>query len=132
MRERLVKAVKERGLKLRQTYQRLSKKSLHRQSRYRHGRQTKRADKQTKKLKNYLGRVVRNIQRLVLRPDDQLSGLLDLAERLYHQKRKDTRKVYSVHAPEGECICKGKAPKRTTIVPMMIILYEPPWIRQPG
>jgi IS5 family transposase len=65
MRERLVKAAKERGWVLRQSYERLSKKGLYLQSRYRHARQTKRADKETKTLKNYRGRVIRNIQRLV-------------------------------------------------------------------
>ncbi len=112
MLERLVKAAKERGLVLRQSYERLSKKRLHLQSRYRHARQTKRADKETKKLRNYLGRVIRNIQRLVSPPDEHLSGLLDVAQRIYHQKRKDTHKIYSVHAPEVECICKGKVHKR--------------------
>lgn len=115
MRDKLVQSAKERGFKLRQTYQRLSKKSLHRQSRLRHARQTKRADKETKMLKNYLGRVIRNIQRLVPSAnggDEQLSSLLNLAERIHYQKRKDTHKVYSVHAPEVECICKGKAHKR--------------------
>ena len=112
MREKLVKAAKEGGLVLRQSYERLSKKSLHLQSRYRHARQTRRANKETKKLKNYLGRVLRNIQRLAPHPDKRLSSLLSLAERIYTQKRQDTHKVYSVHAPEVECICKGKAHQR--------------------
>ena len=39
-------------------------------------------------------------------------GLLALARRLYRQKRHDKGKFYSVHAPEVECISKGKAHKR--------------------
>jgi len=35
-----------------------------------------------------------------------------LAERIFHQKQKDKNKVYSVHAPEVECISKGKVHKR--------------------
>jgi IS5 family transposase len=38
--------------------------------------------------------------------------LLELAKRLSRQKRDDKGKIYSVHAPEVECISKGKAHKR--------------------
>ena len=37
---------------------------------------------------------------------------LHLSERLLAQKREDKHKLYSVHAPEVECIAKGKAHKR--------------------
>ncbi len=35
-----------------------------------------------------------------------------LAGRILAQKRADSKKVYSVHAPEVECIAKGKARKK--------------------
>src|SRR5215213_9483363 len=38
--------------------------------------------------------------------------LLALAKRLHRQRRHDKGKLYSVHAPEVECISKGKAHKR--------------------
>jgi IS5 family transposase len=38
--------------------------------------------------------------------------LLALARRLHVQERHDKGKLYSVHAPEVECISKGKAHKR--------------------
>jgi IS5 family transposase len=38
--------------------------------------------------------------------------LLTIAERIHQQQRKDHGKVYSVQAPEVECIAKGKAHKR--------------------
>lgn len=112
MREKLVQSARERGLSLRQSYQRLSKRSLRWQGQYRHARQLKRANKETKKLRNYLGRVLRNIQRLLPHPDEALGNLMCLADRIYTQQRHDSPKVYSVHAPEVECICKGKAHKR--------------------
>jgi IS5 family transposase len=111
MRRKLVKAAKGMGIGLRQTYERLSKKALHRQSRYAHARQMKRARRETKKLKIYLGRVTRDIRRKCPKPGDVLSELLYLAERIYGQRRKDSNKIYSVHAPEVECIAKGKAHK---------------------
>jgi IS5 family transposase len=37
---------------------------------------------------------------------------LDVGTTIFDQKRKDKNKTYSVHAPEVECISKGKAHKR--------------------
>lgn len=37
---------------------------------------------------------------------------LALAHRLLNQKKSDHNKLYSLHAPEVECISKGKAHKR--------------------
>jgi len=59
MRERLVKEAKKEGIALRQGYNRVAKKHLHRQSGYARAKQMKRAHKETKKLKGILGRVVR-------------------------------------------------------------------------
>lgn len=112
MREALVKEAEARGIKLRQSYRRLSKKALSRQSGYARARQYKRARKMTRKLKTYLGRVYRDIQRKVEEPDKQLEALLARADKLLYQKRNDKNKLYSVHAPEVECISKGKAHKR--------------------
>lgn len=111
-RQRLVDFAKERGIDLRQNYNRKSKQMLYWQSRYSHARQKKRAKACTRKLKNYLGRVLRDIARNYPEPDDQLQSLMDIGTRIYHQQRRDKNKVYSVHAPEVECISKGKAHKR--------------------
>ena len=111
-RERLVKLAKQREIPLRQNYNRLSKKLLLQQSRYAHARQMKRAKRCTRKLNTYLGRVIRDIQRKCGNPDEQLESLLTTATRIHQQQRKDKKKVYSVHAPEVECISKGKVHKR--------------------
>jgi len=111
-RQQLVNFAKERRIKLRQNYNRKSKQMLFRQSRYSHARQMKRARACTRKLRNYLGRVLRDIERNCPKPDEQLQSLVDIGTRIYYQKRKDKNKVYSVHAPEVECISKGKAHKR--------------------
>jgi len=112
MREALVKAAESRGIPLRQSYRRLSKRALIKQSRYAHAQQMKRARRMTRRLKTYLGRVYRDISRKSLNTDDELKELLELAERLLSQERNSKNKIYSVHAPEVECICKGKAHKR--------------------
>jgi len=111
-RERLVKAAKERNINLRQNYNRVSKRLLHKQSRYAHARQMKRAKNCTRKLKTILGRVVRDIERKYPKPDHELHSLLNIGKKIYRQQRKDKNKTYSVHAPEVECISKGKAHKR--------------------
>jgi IS5 family transposase len=111
-RQRLVDLAKERRIKLRQNYNRKSKQMLYWQSRYAHARQMNRSKACTRKLRNYLGRVLRDIERNCPEPDNQLQSLIDTGKRIYHQQRKDKNKVYSVHAPEVECISKGKAHKR--------------------
>ena len=108
----LVKAAKERGIPLRQSYLRVGKVALIKSGRYAHARQMNRAKAEQKKVKNYLGRVYRNILRNCSKPDEQLAELLHLTQRLLTQQRNDKNKLYSLHAPEVECIGKGKAHKK--------------------
>jgi IS5 family transposase len=108
----LVNAAKDQKIPLRQNYRRLGKKALIMNSRYAHARQMKRARKEQKKLKNYLGRVYRNILRNCPQPDALLASLLAKAKRLLLQRRNGKNKLYSLHAPEVECIAKGKAHKK--------------------
>jgi IS5 family transposase len=110
-RRALVRAAKATGIGLRQTYVRLGKQALARQGRYAHARQMKRARRETKRLRQYLGRVIRDIRRKCPRPAPALRLLLERSERILRQQRRDSPKLYSVHAPEVECIAKGKAHK---------------------
>ena len=112
MRERLVKQARADGIELRQTYVRTGKQLLYQQSRYAHAKQFKRARKCTRKLRTFLGRVMRDVERKAITPSHELTHLLELGTRLYRQQRHDKNKLYSVHAPEVECISKGKAHKR--------------------
>lgn len=111
-RERLVTAAKARGVTLRQNYNRKARQLLFMQSRYAHARQMKRAAACTRKLKTILGRVIRDIVRKHPQPDAELLALLETANRIFTQKQKDKKKVYSVHEPLVDCISKGKAHKR--------------------
>jgi len=110
--ERLVKEARKIGVALRQTYVRVGKEILLRQSRYAHAKQFKRAQAQTKRLKTILGRVVRDIGRKCSEPPPKLAELLALAMRLLAQQKESKNKLYSVDAPEVECIAKGKARQR--------------------
>lgn len=108
----LVREARRRGIELRQSYVRVGKRALLQQSRYAHARQMKRACGQTRKLKTYLGRVIRDIERKAADPDSDLMTLLNQAKRIHTQRRHDKDKRYSMHAPEVKCIAKGKAHKR--------------------
>jgi len=115
MREKLVAIAAEHEVPLRQSYVRLAKKSLLMASRYAHARQMKRANRETKKLKNYLGRVVRDIERKTEGDKEKRAAFaeaLALARRLLEQQRTSKNKLYSIHAPEVECISKGKSHKK--------------------
>lgn len=112
VRERLVKEAKRFDISLRQSFERCSRKALHRQSGYAKARQMKRAGKEVRKIRTYLGRVMRDILRKVSSPSGKLAELLAIAGKLLKQKRDSKDKIYSVHEPQTECICKGKAHKR--------------------
>ena len=109
---RLVKLAHKRDIVLRQSYVRTAPKLLKQQGRYSHARQYKRARRCTKTLKTFLGRVVRDIERKTDTVDDKLAMYLDRASTLLSQQTKSKNKLYSIDAPEVECISKGKAHKR--------------------
>ena len=111
-REKLVRLAQRHGVALRQSYARVGKFALIQHQRYAHAKQFKRANRALKKLRTYLGRVIRDIGRKI----DGNSGLeaaftrlLALARRVREQQQRQRGpKVYSLHAPEVECIGKGK------------------------
>jgi transposase, IS5 family len=71
------------------------------------------AHRSLRKLKTYLGRVIRHIERRIVGKEDLQEAFvrpLYLARRALAQERRQRgRKVYFLHAPEVECIGKGKA-----------------------
>jgi transposase, IS5 family len=111
--EKLVDLAKREGVKLRQSYLRLAKRAAIRVGRYTHAHQFKRARRELKFLRTRLGRIIRNIRRRIdgnAVLEDRFGPLLDLASRVRQQEQRQRRpKVYSLHAPEVECIGKGKA-----------------------
>ena len=113
-REILVRLAKRRGVRLRQSYARVGKFALIKHQRYAHAKQFKRANRALKKLKTYLGRIIRDVTRKIEGRVGWLEivfgRLLALARRVLDQtQRQRGPKVYSLHAPEVECIGKGKA-----------------------
>jgi IS5 family transposase len=114
-RGRLVKLCRKQDVVLRQSYARKGPEALLLANRYAHARQMRRMRRQVRKLRTYLGRVVRDIERKIADCAGQQAVFADelaLAKRLLTQKKTDSKKLYSLHAPEVECISKGKAHKR--------------------
>jgi transposase, IS5 family len=111
--ETLVARAKDAGVRLRQSYARVAKRAAIMIGRYSHAHQFKRARRELKFLRTRLGRIIRDIRRKIAADDAlkaRLGPLLDLALRVRHQDhRQRGHKVYALHAPEVECIGKGKA-----------------------
>src|SRR6202030_3567256 len=111
--EKLIDLAQRHDVPLRQSYRRVAKRAAIMVGRYSHAHQFKRARRQLKFLRIRLGRVIRDIRRKIAGDDAlkaQFGPLLDLALRVRHQDhRQRGHKLYALHAPEVECIGKGKA-----------------------
>jgi transposase, IS5 family len=111
--EKLAALAKREGVVLRQSYARVAKRASIMAGRYIHAKQFKRARRQLKFLRTRLGRVIRDIRRKI-DGNPGLEGrfhrLLMLAARVKTQEQRQRGpKIYALHAPEVECIGKGKA-----------------------
>ena len=114
-RERLVRLAKAKGIALRQSYARVGKIMLIKHQRYAHAKQFKRANKALRGLRTMLGRVIRDIGRKIAGSPslgEAFALPLSLARQVRVQRQRERgKKIYSLHAPEVECIGKGKAHK---------------------
>jgi len=110
---KLVGLAKRQGVPLRQSYLRVAKRAAIMVGRYSHAHQFKRAGKALRFLRTRLGRVIRDIGRQIDGKSEleaRFAHLLDLATKVRLQDhRQRGPKVYALHAPEVECIGKGKA-----------------------
>lgn len=114
-RRKLVLLCKRYGLKPRQSYEREGTGLGRRAGRYAHAKQFKRMRRVRRRQRTVLGRVIRDIGRKLKTVEDgarqPLQVWLEQAERIWRQRTKDKHKRYALHAPEVECIGKGKARK---------------------
>jgi IS5 family transposase len=108
-REQLVDAAQDAGVTLRQSYARVGKAAEHQAGRYAHAKQYRRMQREIRKLRTWLGRVIRDVQRKGGEITGALKTKIEIAQRLYEQRRDSKNKLYALHAPEVECIAKGKA-----------------------
>ena len=112
-RQHLVKLAQDHGIALRQNYNREAPRLATQVGRYAHAKQYRRMKKTLRTLRTRVGRVHREIGRKMDQiPDNvrpQAETLLQKVQRILTQKPKDKNKLYALHAPEVECISKGKA-----------------------
>jgi transposase, IS5 family len=110
---KLVALARRHGVPLRQSYLRVTKHAAIMVGRYTHAHQFKRARRALKFLRTRLGRLIRDIGRQIAgnaELERRFGPLLDLAAKVrFQDQRRRGQKVYSLHAPEVECIGKGKA-----------------------
>jgi IS5 family transposase len=111
--EGLNRLVRKHGVRLRQSYRRIAKKAAMMAGRYAHAKQFKRHHRQLRLLRSRLGRIIRDIRRKIEgRPELEAAFEAPLARAAQirsQQQRQRGWKLYSFHAPEVECIGKGKA-----------------------
>ena len=119
-RHKVVSAAKRAGIQLKLTFAKEGKALRWRAGGYAHAKQFRRLKRVLKRQRTILGIVMREVQRKLQALDfapaqpkalSDLSMWLERAERIGTQQRHSKNKLYALHAPQVECIGKGKARK---------------------
>ena len=107
---KLAKHCLSHKIKLRQSYARLAKKTARKATEHGARRHFGKLKRCVQDLKNWLGRVLRDIA--AKRENKALSPgflqLIEIANKLLLQEKDTKKKIYSLHEPEVCCIGKGK------------------------
>ena len=108
----LARLARRYAVPLRQSYLRIAKRAAMMAGRYAHAKQFKRHHRQLRLLRTRLGRIIRDIRRKIA-GNAELAALfeepLGRASQIRSQRQRQRGwKLYSFHAPEVECIGKGK------------------------
>jgi IS5 family transposase len=110
--EVLGRLARRHGVKLRQSYVRVSRWAKQDAAKLMHAGRPRQAERQVRRLRTWLGRLARDVARKIAGDAEVKAAFAEpLARigRLLRQRREDKDKIYSLHAPEVECIGKGKA-----------------------
>ena len=111
--EKLVEMAKREGVELRQSYLRVAKRAAIMVGALYACPPVQARSAATQIPGTRLGRIIRDVRRKIeadAARQDRFGPLLDLALRICHQEQRQRGpKVYSWHAPEVECIGRGKA-----------------------
>ena len=109
-RHHIVKAAKHHGIALKQTFAKEGKNLKFQAGRYAHAKQSNRMQRCIRRQRTILGILLREIERKANHETLTLmADKMQCAKRIKTQKKKDKEKLYAFHAPEVECIGKGKA-----------------------
>lgn len=113
--EWLNRLARKHGIPLRQSFLRVARRARRDVSRLIHGRGHKQAMRWVRKMRTWLGRLDRDIGRKIAGNETHEAAFAVARERVGRvltQKAGDADKLYALHAPEVECIAKGKARSR--------------------
>src|SRR5437870_824757 len=109
----LNRLARRHGVQLRQSYLRIAKRAAMMAGRYAHAKQFNRHRRQLRLLRTRLGRIIRDIRRNIggkAELEAVFEWPLTRANQIRSQQQRQRGwKLYSFHAPEVECIGKGKA-----------------------
>ncbi len=109
----LNRMARKHGVRLRQSYVRIAQRAAMMAGRYAHAKQFNRHHRQLRLLRTRLGRLIRDIRRKIAGREDVEAAFetaLSRASQIRSQQQRQRGwKLYSFHAPEVECIGKGKA-----------------------
>ncbi len=115
-RHHVVKAARHAGIGLKQSFVHEGKQLRRRAGGYAHAKQFKRLKRVLRRQRTILGVVIREVRRKLGAGACEsgaalarLNTMLERAQRILTQRPKDKRKLYALHAPEVECLSKGKA-----------------------
>jgi transposase, IS5 family len=127
-RHKVASAARRAGIAVKQTFAKQGKTLRRKAGGYAHAKQFRRLARTVKRQRTILGCLMRDVQRSANRISQgdgsgvdlstasasalkALTLWLERAERIRTQQRNDKHKLYALHAPEVECIGKGKARK---------------------
>jgi transposase, IS5 family len=109
----LNRLARKHGVQLRQSYLRLARRAAMMAGRYAHAKQFNRHHREVRFLRTRLGRLIRDIRRKIEDKAELQAAFaapLSRASQIRSQRQRQRGwKLYSFHAPEVECIGKGKA-----------------------
>ena len=108
----LNRLARRHGVRLRQSYTRVAQRAAMMAGRYAHAKQFNRHRRQLRLLRIRLGRLIRDIRRKTAGHPLEAAFETALARAVQIRSQKQRQrgwKLYSFHAPEVECIGKGKA-----------------------
>jgi IS5 family transposase len=109
----LNRLARRHGVRLRQSYLRVAKRAAMMVGRYAHAKQFNRHHRDVRFLRTRLGRLIRDIRRKIAGHEPVEAAFespLSRASQIRSQRQRQRGwKLYSFHAPEVECIGKGKA-----------------------
>ena len=125
-RDKLVQAAKDAGIALKQTFVKEGTQLSRKAGRYAHAKQFRRMRKAIGRQRTVLGRLAREVERkqestqmpnhtpIAPAVQQALSTTLERAQRIWTQtaakkNREGKGKLYAFHAPQVECIGKGKS-----------------------